>query len=212
MTVGKFVVLEGIECSGKGTIAAHVKQNWDMRCTREPGGTPFAEILRTLLISNDHPNVPPLAELYGFYSARVEHTANFIVPTLESGQNVFSERYYDSTRAYQAANYGGSELVDKVHEFSKPFLRKPDVTIYLDIPVEVCMQRMYKNRGKENLDKIEQRGVEYFETVRSNYFRNVDNSYMFVDATQSIESVLEAVDYILQSVGIQRYVDSRNRV
>ena len=201
--MGKFVVLEGIEACGKGSTAEHVRNRWSrdkLITTREIGGTPFAEKIREMMLSKEYPDLLPISELYICYAARADHTNLVINKFLNQGIHVFSERYYDSTRAYQSAFFGGSEMVDRVHELTLPFLRKPDITIYLDITTELSIERMMKYRGPEVMDKIESRGFDYLETVRQNYLKNADESYRFVDASMPLADVLAQVDSIMNEL------------
>lgn len=203
--IGKLIVLEGIEACGKGSTATHVRNKWSrdkMITTREIGGTPYAELVREQMLSKTmFPDLLPISELLMCYAARADHTSKIIKPYMENGIHVFSERYYDSTRAYQTALFpDGDDTVERVHEASLPFIIKPDITIYLDITVDLSMERMLKYRGRDVMDKIESRGIEYLEKVRQNYLNNADESYRFVDASLPLADVLAQVDSILSEL------------
>lgn len=201
--IGKFIVLEGIEACGKGTISKHImkraaEEGVKFVHTREPGGTSFAEALREAVISNKHTTVSGMAETMAFYAARIDHTQNHIIPMLESGHHVLCERYYASSLAYQ------SILCDEtrnIHELSLPYLRIPDITLFMNLSLETSFRRMRATR-QDIMDKIEQRGAAYFERVRDNYIENADHTYKFVDAEQPLENVMLQVDQILHGAGI----------
>lgn len=204
---GKFVVLEGIEACGKGSVVPYIL-NWfadkgmPTLHTREPGGTAYGEALRALLISKDH-NAPPISDALGFYGARCDHTKNMITPALHQGVNVICERYADSSRAYQRGSF---PEVEAVHEMCKPFLREPDLVLFLDISAETSVLRMDKRRIEKNipLDKFESKGHDYLNQVRTNYTQlaldesgNIKQNWRVVDAEQSLEDVVADIEAYL---------------
>jgi dTMP kinase len=191
---GKFIVFSGLDASGKTTNRNHIdlrlnNTNVNYVMTREPGGTPFAEKVRELILSREY-EVPALTETLLFYAARIDHTKNFIDPWIERGYHVLTDRYYDSTLAYQTIQ---CEEVLQVHTACLPKLRKPDLTLMYDIPAEIALERMFRSRGAAVMDKIEMRGLEYFNSVRNNFLSMArdDSSTIIIDATKPLSDVLE---------------------
>lgn len=192
MIVGKLAVLEGIEACGKGTVSEYMPEYYESRglpfyLTREIGGTPFAEICRRLVISDEF-NPPVLAEAFAAYAARLDHNTHVLIPKVNAGINVFSERYYGSSWVYQ-----NCPQIMAVHGLCEPYMLEPDLTIFLDISAELSNERMVKSRVEKGipLDKIEQRGIGYLNQCRTTYVRIADkkDSWITIDASQSIEAV-----------------------
>lgn len=207
MKRGKFICLESIEAAGKGTasiyVGEHAVQNgYPMIFTREPGGTPFAETLRRLMLDHEG-KIPALCQPFLSYAARIQHTEAVIYPALHSGTHVFSERYYWSALAYQTrtceATWDIHRMCDE-HEH----LIKPDLTILLDLPPEVSFQRMHESRVAKGieLDEFEKKPLSYFAEVREAYHGMVDKSWVVIDAQQPLEEVrrqiLRLVDETVQ--------------
>ena len=171
VTRGRFITVEGIEGVGKSTnIGALVERieasGHRVLTTREPGGTPFAEDIRDILMTRGDEPVPAIAELLLMFAARSFNVSNVIKPALEAGTWVVCDRFTDSTRAYQGGGRGIplatiDSIADWVHGDTWP-----DLTILLDAPVEVGMARVGK-RGEP--DRIEQERHDFFERVRACY-------------------------------------------
>lgn len=194
MSKGKFIVVEGMEGSGKSS-AIHViesllqQHNIEYINTREPGGTPLAESLRTLIKATDHQEIiTQETELLLMYASRSQLLANRILPALNQGQWVIGDRHDLSSRAYQG---GGRQFDDKVMDsISRVTLQgfKPDLTLYLDLDPEVGLSRA-KARGE--LDRIEQEKMEFFHRVRNKYqeLAAKDNNIVTINAEQGMDSV-----------------------
>lgn len=206
---GKFIVFSGMDASGKTTNRNHV----DMRLnsilgleyaiTREPGGTPFAEDIRERYLLSEEFKFPTIAEALLFYAARVDHTQSLIKPYLDRGVHVLTDRYYDSSLAYQTVFC--PETRD-VHNACKPFLQHPDLTLLFDVPAEVGLERMLKSRGAGKMDKIEKRGIEYFRKVRDNFLSmaNEDPNTVVIDATQPLSVVMDQTwHHVKQCLGLK---------
>ncbi|MDO8954920.1 MAG: dTMP kinase [Gammaproteobacteria bacterium] len=204
MRAGKFITLEGGEGVGKTTsldfIQAHLEaKGIDLVLTREPGGTPFAEKIRTVLLDPSSEKVAVDTELLLMFASRAQHLAELIKPSIAEGRWVICSRFTDSTYAYQGGGRGVDferirALENWVHgDF------QPDLTLYFDLPVEVGMARA-KARG--HLDRIEQENVDFFERVRAAYLQRAKESrrYRIIDASQSIENVQKQLSDTLNSI------------
>ncbi|WP_394173175.1 dTMP kinase [Thalassotalea litorea] len=191
---GKFIVIEGIEGAGKSSAIGVIERTLveygiDYIKTREPGGTPLAESLRSLVKSPDiEETLTPECELLLMYASRSQLIHNVIKPALGNGQWVIGDRHDLSSRAYQG---GGRQMDDATLEsLANITLKgfKPDLTFYLDIDPSVGLQRA-ASRGE--LDRIEQEQIEFFYRVRDKYlsFANRDEHIVIIDAAQSMENV-----------------------
>ncbi len=167
--IAKFISFEGTEGVGKTTViqavADHLRaQNIAFIQTREPGGSPFAETLRNLLL-DPAVTMTDDSELLLMFAARADHIANVIQPALAQGKWVLCDRFIDSTFAYQGfgRHLGKTDELAKIQSLIDNFVPiLPDVTVWLDLPVLEGMDRA-KNRGK--LDRFEQEQIAFFERV-----------------------------------------------
>lgn len=193
---GKLFVLEGIECVGKTSILNHLKEMYpDAIFTREPGGTPIAEDLRTYIFQNAD-KMAPETEAMLFYAARIEHVLKVIQPALDAGKHVFTDRYYWSTLAYQTALKENSEFVEDLHwQFFNKRLPKPWLTIWLDASVETMLDRKLA-RGivhGEEVNKLEDRDRRTFSRIREKFQALSGmplSGIVRVDAEQDLDKVI----------------------
>lgn len=197
MRNGRFITLEGGEGVGKSTLAAALKSALEARgltvlVTREPGGTPGAELLRNAILNPPESVVQwqPLTEALLFYAARTDHLAKLIRPALNAGSWVICDRFSDSTRAYQAA--AGGLLSASVDTLERMCVGEygPDLTLVLDMSLEAAHGRR-KSRGAAD-DAIEARGEEYHERVRQAFLeiaRHEPRRCVVIDAAQSAADV-----------------------
>ena len=197
-----FISFEGTEGVGKTTLIRKiyeylVQQGQEVILTREPGGTPMAEQIRSLLLSVNHDeNMSNDTELLLMYAARAQHLQQVIVPALLAGKTVLCDRFTDASFAYQCAGRGLSR--EKLNVLNQSFVsHMPNVTFWLDAPIELGMSRA-RERGA--LDRFEQEKVAFFEKVRAGYqelFEQSPERMKRLDATQSPEHVFEqAVAYL----------------
>lgn len=197
-----FISFEGTEGVGKTTLIqtlfAHFKaQGRDVVLTREPGGTPMAEQIRTLLLSVNHDEqMSHDTELLLMYAARAQHLERVILPALAKDTIVLCDRFTDSSFAYQCAGRGLSR--EKLQLLNENFVSKmPDITFWLDAPIELGMNRA-RERGA--LDRFEQEKVVFFESVRSGFAEihaREPERMKRLDATQTPETVFaEALRYL----------------
>ncbi|MCH8158505.1 MAG: dTMP kinase [Proteobacteria bacterium] len=191
---GKFISFEGIEGVGKSTnIDVLVKcieaSGRQVLTTREPGGTPLAEEIRELLVGHGEEQMSEIAELLLVFAARSQHVNNVILPALEAGKWVVCDRFSDSSRAYQGGGRGIpmdtiDRLADWVHGDTWP-----DLTILLDAPVEVGMERANK-RGAP--DRFEREQHDFFERARECYLQLANaepGRFTVIDANRNLADV-----------------------
>jgi dTMP kinase len=171
---GKFITLEGLEGSGKSTQIPRLEQHLAARgievtVTREPGGTPLAEKLRQVVLNPGSENISAEAELLVMFAARAVHLDNLIRPALDAGRWVLCDRFTDATFAYQGAGRGvGDESIAGLENLVQRELR-PDLTLLLDLPVEVGLRRAAARRGRGAPDRFELEGSEFFQRVRARF-------------------------------------------
>ena len=194
MSRGKFITVEGIEGVGKstniGALVRHIEAaGHQVLTTREPGGTPLAEDIRDILMNRGDEPVPAIAELLLMFAARSFNVENNIKPALAAGTWVVCDRFTDSTRAYQGGGRGiPLERIDRIADWVHGDTW-PDLTVLLDAPVEVGMDRAGR-RGE--LDRIEREQHDFFERVRTCYLdiaRREADRVAVVDTTRPIEAV-----------------------
>lgn len=200
-----FISFEGTEGVGKTTLIRRiyddfVAQGKEVVLTREPGGTPMAEQIRSLLLAVNHEEAMCNdTELLLMYAARAQHLAQVILPALKAGKIVLCDRFTDASFAYQCAGRGLSEA--KLNLLNDNFVaRMPDVTFWLDAPIELGMNRA-RERGA--LDRFEQEKVSFFEKVRSGYetlWQHHSQRMKRLDATQAPEQVFAQAMAELQVV------------
>ncbi len=188
-----FIVLEGIEGVGKTThgqfIQQYLKQQGiDLVYTREPGGTPLAEAIRTLVLQKNSESLTPISELLLVSAARAQHVAQIITPALRAQRWVLCDRFTDSTYAYQGAGRGIAK--EKIAQIEKliPNLIQPNHIILFDMPVEEALARRKK---QSQLDRIEAQYRDFFERVRACYIQRAKmyTHYSIIDATESIADI-----------------------
>ncbi|MCZ6856154.1 MAG: dTMP kinase [Gammaproteobacteria bacterium] len=192
MEQGKFITLEGTEGVGKTTnlelICAEIaRAGHSVVTTREPGGTPLAEEIRELLLAVREESVSGTTELLLMFAARAQHVSTVIRPALEAGQWVVCDRFTDATYAYQGGGRGLDQDVIHTLENVVQCGLQPDLTIFLDVPVAIAIQRI----ADRNHDRFEREQVEFFERVRSAYLERAANHerIRIVDASTELEEV-----------------------
>ena len=171
---GRFISFEGGEGSGKSTQIRILAERLDAAklraiVTREPGGSPGAEIIRHLLLSGMGKLLGPDAETLLFAAARDDHVRTVIRPALSQGVWVLCDRFSDSTRAYQGRlGKVAPEIMNAMERVTIGGL-KPDLTVILDVPVEVGMQRAAVRRGSGAPDRFEAEDVKFHQQLRDAY-------------------------------------------
>jgi dTMP kinase len=194
---GRFITFEGGEGTGKSTQAATLGQRLQSMgigvvLTREPGGSPGAEIIRHVILSGAAKPFGPDAEAILFAAARDDHVTTTIEPALARGRWVISDRFADSTKVYQGA-LGRVDplLLGGLHRITVGKLR-PDLTFILDLPAEVGLERARARRGEQNADRFEAESVEFHEKLREAYLHlaaSEPNRCVLVDAREPAAAV-----------------------
>lgn len=190
-----FMSFEGTEGVGKTTLikrmAAYLEQqDHAVLLTREPGGTPLAEQIRGLLLNPSDEAMTENCELLLIFAARAQHIAQVIQPALTSKKWVLSDRFVDASFAYQGGGRGLNQ--QSIALLQQQFVEvMPQLTFWLDAPVEVGMQRAQK-RGE--LDRFEQEKLVFFQRVREVYAQRAQaepQRFIRLDATQTSENLFE---------------------
>ncbi len=202
---GLFITIEGGEGVGKSTNMAFIqscldKNNIEYIHTREPGGTPLAESIRSLFLDITAEKVNPTTELLLVFAARSQHLHEVIQPQLDKGVWVLCDRFTDATYAYQGGGRGmDDELIAQLESIVQKGVR-PDYTILLDAPVEVGMTRA-RNRGE--LDRLEQQELAFFARVRNKYLEMAGKNtqrYRVIDASKPLEQVHLQLGQVVETI------------
>jgi len=191
---GKFITIEGTEGVGKTTNIQFIQKWMDSKkltygCTREPGGTPLAEQLRELLLAPREESVCNTAELLMVFAARAQHLNQVIEPMLGEGAWVLCDRFTDATYAYQGAGRHMRDDLIRDLELIVQGSLQPDLTIILDIPVQIGLARASERSAP---DRFEQEQVEFFERVRNRYLQIAQDNpqrCVVIDASFNLEGV-----------------------
>jgi len=202
---GAFITLEGADGAGKTTQLSFV-QHWleqhqiNLQITREPGGTPFGEALRSLLLDKENLEIGDEAELLTVFAARQQHINAYILPSLEAGKWVLSDRFTDASYAYQGGGRGiPFERIAVLEEWVQGSLQ-PDLTILLDIDVALGAKRS-EDRGSQ-ADRFERESTAFKEAVRQAYLTRAASSegrIQVVDARGSVAQVQEKITVVLKA-------------
>lgn len=205
MERGKFISIEGIEGVGKSTNIRVLVERIEaaghrVLTTREPGGTPLAEDIRDIVQHRSDEPIPEIAELLLIFAARSLNVNNVILPALEAGTWVVSDRFTDSSRAYQGGGRGiPMETINRLADWVHGDVW-PDLTILLDAPVEIGMQRADK-RGER--DRFEQERHDFFQRVRECYLRLAalePSRFVVIDTTHGIDEVRVEVTAVAEQL------------
>ncbi|MCB1985365.1 MAG: dTMP kinase [Burkholderiales bacterium] len=207
MKLGKFITLEGIDGAGKSTqldflATVLCARGVTVTVTREPGGTPLGERLRDLLLDQStamHPETEALL----MFAARREHLDKVIIPALNNGNWVISDRFTDASFAYQGGGRGLNwEKLVVLEKWVQDTLQ-PDLTFYFDVPVELGRKRV---SALKTLDRFEQEQQDFFQRVRDAYLtraRQFPARIQIIDARQSVDEVNAAVEKTLDRIFMQ---------
>lgn len=200
---GRFITVEGGEGVGKTTNINYIEslikeKNKTLITTREPGGTALAEAVRGLLLDPAHRGMHPDCELLLMFAARAEHLDKVIRPALERGDWVLCDRFTDATYAYQG--YGRGLPLQRIAELEQLVQGelRPDLTLLLDVPVEIGMERA---GNRSDPDRFEQENLAFFERIRQGYLsraRAEPERFAVIDAGQVLETVQSRIRQALE--------------
>ena len=199
MERGRFITFEGGEGAGKSTPVSLL--NDKLRhigtktiTTREPGGAPGAEDIRNLLVTGDTDRWTPMAEALLNYAARAEHLDKTIEPALGNGTWVICDRFYDSTTAYQG--YGHGMELGSLKQIHRAVIGnfKPDLTLVLDLPLDLGLERAVARGDGE--DRYERMGREFHQRLRQGFMEIAEQEpdrCLFIDATGDIDTIADRI-------------------
>jgi len=195
----ELIVLEGVDGAGKGVqsrmlLSAMKAAGLDVILTREPGGSPGAEEIRRLIVEGEPNRWDDMTELLLIYAARRSHVMDTIKPALKQGTWVISDRFADSSRAFQGvAGNLGIDVVDRIHEEALGDFN-PELTLILDLDPEISLSRADARGGAE--DRFEQKGIEYQARVREGFRQLAEmtpQSRKLIDASGTMDEVSQKV-------------------
>ena len=205
MSKGKFITVEGTEGVGKSTNMAFIEQ-WltsagkELIVTREPGGTELGEKLRSVLLDAKEQSMSDDTELLLMFAARAQHLHEVILPALESGKWVLCDRFTDATYAYQGGGRGiAMHRIAELEAWVQGDLR-PDMTLILDLPVAVGLERAGK---RSEPDRFELEKYDFFNKVRDTYLSRAHaqpERYQIIDAAPAIEVVQKTIQSVLEKL------------
>jgi len=204
MTKGRLITIEGVEGVGKSTNIALVRtlleeRGYEVVLTREPGGTQTGERIREILLDKEEQAMTAMTELLLMFAARSQHVSEVIAPALAAGRWVISDRFTDSSYAYQG---GGRELgIETVAALESLVLGdfRPDLTIVLDVDVATGLERATR---ESEADRFESEQASFFQRVRETFLRLAQaDRYRVIDAGQPIEKVqVDLTEVILEFI------------
>ena len=211
MKQGKFVTLEGPDGSGKTSVLNKLLQmiidrhGIDPIVTREPGGNMIGEKIREIILDVDHTQMDPRTEALLYAASRRQHVVETIRPAVEAGKLVISDRYVDSSIAYQGTGRDiPVKLVKEINDFAiEGYL--PDVTFLIDVPAEVGLQRIKQAQGSRQYDRLDQESLVFHEQTREAFLRLAkDQSQRIhvIDGTKPVEEVAQVCYQLLIIHGI----------
>ncbi|PHR60265.1 MAG: dTMP kinase [Robiginitomaculum sp.] len=200
---GHFITFEGGEGAGKSTQIAALHDFLTSRgisvvCTREPGGTPNAELLRDLVVLGETGRWSALEEMLIMYTARSELVRTLIKPALKEGRWVLSDRFFDSTTVYQG--YAGGVPLSRIRKLNEIVLGNfgPDLTLILDVPTNTGLHRVASRA--ETISRFEKQKVTFYEQVRDGYLQIAKENpkrCQVIDGTQSQMDVSQQIEQIV---------------
>ncbi len=194
-----FISIEGTDGSGKSTQIRKIQEylklkNHPILLTREPGGTPISEEIRELLLHPDHKEMAAKTEMLLYAAARAQHLEELILPTLASGTSVLTDRFVDSSVAYQAFGRELGDMVKVVNDIATGG-KKPDITFFLDLPPHLGIVRKQKEANHE-MDRLELEAATFHERVYDGFVALCNENperVRRIDASQSIDEVFAEI-------------------
>lgn len=200
MSEGLFITVEGPDGAGKSTLIRGLKERLEARfareviLTREPGGSPLAEVIRGVLLDNRHGEMDARTEALLMAASRRQHIVDTILPALTTGRIILSDRYVDSSLAYQGAGRElGMEAIRTINAFAIQDVL-PTVTILLDVDAQTGLARIQDKRSGRVVDRLEQEDIAFHNRVRAGYQTLQEDEperFIYIDATRDPAEVLE---------------------
>lgn len=196
--MGIFITFEGADGAGKTSILNALKKDFlsvlgeRLVITREPGGSKISEEIRKIIVDKKNNNMDSRTEALLFAASRRQHLIETVLPALSQNKIVFSDRYVDSSVAYQGAGRQiGEQLISDLNRFATEGLQ-PDLTIYFDIPSEVGLKRINNYRSNE-INRLDQENLSFHKRVRQEYLKLVDNNdrIKLIDANRNFDQVVD---------------------
>jgi len=205
---GLFITIEGPEGAGKTTILQIVakelnEMGYPVVTTREPGGIPISEKIRDIILDKNHTEMDPKTEALLYAASRRQHLVQKILPALKEGSIVLCDRFVDASLVYQGyARKIGLEDVLSINQFAIEN-KMPDLTLYFDIPPEIGLSRIQKNRQLE-VNRLDLESIHFHRLVREGYLmlqKRFPERIKTIDANQTIEKVkMDAMEQILKKL------------
>jgi dTMP kinase len=197
----KFISFEGIEGCGKSSQTKILLERLTQKkinaiITREPGGSEASEAIREVLLSEKWPKLEPRTEIFLNFASRIEHIEKLIKPALNEGKVVISDRFFDSTLAYQGYGFGGDlKMIKQVNNLAIGDFC-PDITFLIDAPVELTFSRI-KNRKSNN--RYEKLDTDFHLRVRDGFLQiaKENKRIKVIDGTKSIEEIADEIFELL---------------
>lgn len=196
--MSKFITFEGGEGSGKSSVLKLIvekltSEGYDIVLTREPGGTPIAEEIRNVILDKANTNMDPMTEALLYAASRRQHLQEKVLPALKEGKIVISDRFLDSSLAYQGGARGlGIDNVLALNMFATEGFF-PDLTLLFDIEPELGLARIAQNAGRE-VNRLDLEKLDFHHLVRNNFLelaKRYKDRYVIIDASKSKEEVFE---------------------
>ncbi len=205
---GHFISFEGPDGAGKTTVLQAMVERYQHRLkdqltvTREPGGNPISEAIRTIILDKNNTEMDARTEALLYAAARRQHLVETILPALEKNHVVFCDRFVDSSIAYQGAGREiGPEEVYEMNLFATEG-ELPEKTIYLDIPSELGLKRIMTHRT-EDVDRLDLEQLDFHQRVRSAYLnlaKKFPERIVVIDASQKLDDVKKDVIEVLDKI------------
>ncbi|EFR30727.1 dTMP kinase [Eremococcus coleocola] len=206
---GLFISIEGPDGSGKSSaiqgLATRLSQDgFDLVLTREPGGSPIAEQIRQVILDVNNTAMDPMTEALLYAAGRRQHLKDTILPALAAGKVVISDRFVDSSLAYQGVGRNLSQTdIWNINQYAIQG-HLPDITLLLDVPAEVGLKRIYQARNQRQFDRLDQEDLSFHNKVRQAFLdlaADQDRIHV-IDARQAVDQVVEDAFQVLKSSGL----------
>ncbi|QVI34108.1 dTMP kinase [Lacticaseibacillus chiayiensis] len=204
---GTFITFEGPDGAGKTSVLQALipklkaQSQVSLHLTREPGGAKISEKIRDVILDPANTEMDARTEALLYAASRRQHLVEVIKPALAQGDIVICDRFVDSSVAYQGGGRRiGTQAVLQMNQFATAGL-EPDLTIYLDVPVQVGLDRIAAHQHERQYDRLDQESLAFHERVHSAYMKLVENNpkrIVTVDATQPLASVVTAAQAVIK--------------